>query len=204
MHSASATWAEDDSIRYRHGMSMNQEIAKRFADAAAILEITGANGFRVNAVMKVARLLEEMPEDISPLAGDPKSLAKIEGIGKSSAEKISEYARSGTIEDFDTLRASIPAGLIDVLALPGLGPKTVGLLWKKGDVTDVTSLEKKIDSGELTDIPRMGKKTLDNIKDAIEFSRKSAGRMRLGDAMPLAERLVNRIAEASRHRNIET
>jgi DNA polymerase (family 10) len=197
MHSASATWAEDDSIRYRHGMSMNQEIAKRFADAAAILEITGANGFRVNAVMKVARLLEEMPEDISPLAGDPKSLAKIEGIGKSSAEKISEYARSGTIEDFDTLRASIPAGLIDVLALPGLGPKTVGLLWKKGDVTDVTSLEKKIDSGELTDIPRMGKKTLDNIKDAIEFSRKSAGRMRLGDAMPLAERLVERISKAS-------
>ena len=192
-------WATSDEAgrtRYRRVMSMNQEIARRFADAAAILEITGANAFRVNAVTKVARLLEEMPEDIGAIADDPKALAKIDGIGKSSAEKISEYAETGTIEDFDVLRASIPAGLIDVLALPGLGPKTVGLLWKKGDVTDVETLEAKIDAGELTAIPRMGKKTLDNIKDAIEFSRRSAGRIRLGDAMPLAERLVESISAA--------
>lgn len=177
-------------------MSMNQDIARRFADAAAILEITGANAFRVNAVTKVARLLEEMPEDIGAMADDPKALSGIDGIGKSSAEKISEFSKTGTIKDFDELKASIPQGLIDVLALPGLGPKTVGLLWKKGDVTDVESLERKIDSGELADIPRMGKKTLDNIKDAIEFSRRSAGRLRLGDAMPLAERLVERVANA--------
>lgn len=175
---------------------MNQDIARRFADAAAILEITGANAFRVNAVTKVARLLEEMPEDIGAMADDPKALSGIDGIGKSSAEKISEFSKTGTIKDFDELKASIPQGLIDVLALPGLGPKTVGLLWKKGDVTDVESLERKIDSGELADIPRMGKKTLDNIKDAIEFSRRSAGRLRLGDAMPLAERLVERVAKA--------
>ena len=175
---------------------MNQEIARRFAEAAAILEITGANAFRVNAVTKVARLLEEMPEDIGAIADDPKAVAKIDGIGKSSAEKISEYAGTGTIADFDELKASIPPGLIDVLALPGLGPKTVGLLWKKGDVTDVESLEAGIDTGALTDIPRMGKKTLANIKDAIEFSRRSAGRMRLGDAMPLAERLVDSISSA--------
>lgn len=175
---------------------MNQDIARRFADAAAILEITGANAFRVNAVTKVARLLEDMPEDIRAMADDPKALSGIDGIGKSSAEKISEFSKTGTIKDFDELKASIPQGLIDVLALPGLGPKTVGLLWKKGDVTDVESLERKIDSGELTAIPRMGKKTLDNIKDAIEFSRRSAGRMRLGDAMPLAERLVERVSSA--------
>ncbi|HAW96694.1 MAG TPA: hypothetical protein DCX60_10490, partial [Phycisphaerales bacterium] len=89
-------------------MSMNQEIARRFAEAAAILEITGANAFRVNAVTKVARLLEEMPEDIGAIADDPKSVAKIDGIGKSSAEKISEYAGTGTIADFDALKGSIP------------------------------------------------------------------------------------------------
>ena len=195
-HSVWATSDEDELTRYCHVMSMNQDIARRFADAAAILEIIGANAFRVNAVTKVARLLDEMPEDIGAMADDPKALAGIDGIGKSSAEKISEFSKTGTIKDFDELKASIPQGLIDVLALPGLGPKTVGLLWKKGDVTDVESLERKIDSGELTDIPRMGKKTLDNIKDAIEFSRRSAGRMRLGVAMPLAERLVERVSAA--------
>ena len=195
-HSVWATSDEDGLTRYGHVMSMNQDIARRFADAAAILEITGANAFRVNAVTKVARLLDEMPEDIGAIADDSKALAGIDGIGKSSAEKISEFSKTGTIKDFDELKASIPQGLIDVLALPGLGPKTVGLLWKKGDVTDVESLEGKIDSGELADIPRMGKKTLDNIKDAIEFSRRSAGRMRLGDAMPLAERLVERVSAA--------
>ena len=195
-HSVWATSDEDELTRYCHVMSINQDIARRFADAAAILEITGANAFRVNAVTKVARLLDEMPEDIGAMADDPKALSNIDGIGKSSAEKIAEFSKTGTIKDFDELKASIPQGLIDVLALPGLGPKTVGLLWKKGDVTDVESLEIKIDSGELTDIPRMGKKTLENIKDAIEFSRRSAGRMRLGDAMPLAERLIERVSAA--------
>ena len=102
-----ATSDEDEPTRYCHAMSMNQDIARRFADAAAILEITGANAFRVNAVTKVARLLEDMPEDIRAMADDPKALSGIDGIGKSSAEKISEFSKTGTIKDFDELKARL-------------------------------------------------------------------------------------------------
>ena len=177
-------------------MSSNRELATRFQEAAAILEITGANAFRVNAVTKVARILEDLPTEIAPLAEDLKGLQAIDGIGKSSAEKIKQFVETGTIEEFDTLRDSIPPGLIQVLEVPGLGPKTVKVLWEKGGVVDVASLKSKIESGELENIPRMGKKTLANILDAIEFSERSQGRMRLGDALPLAEALVARLSNA--------
>ena len=177
-------------------MSRNTEAAARFHEAAAILEITGANAFRINAVVRVARLLEELPNELTEKNATPAQLVKLDGIGKSSAEKIAEFVQSGTIAEFDELRDAIPSGLIDVLALPGLGPKSVKTLWEQGGVIDVPTLEAKIDSGELESIPRMGKKTLANIKDAIEFSRRSAGRIRLGQALPLAEAIVGRLSNA--------
>ena len=173
-------------------MSSNRDLAARFHEAAAILEITGANAFKVNALARVARVLEDMPTEIAPIADDLKALQALDGIGKSSAEKIKEFVETGSIKEFDELRESIPAGLIDVLDVPGLGPKTVKVLWEKGGVTDIESLKSKIDSGELEKIPRMGAKTLANIRDAIDFAERSSGRMRLGQALPLAEAIVAR------------
>ena len=178
-------------------MSSNPELAARFHEAAAILEITGANAFRINAVARVANLIEDLPGALTPENSDPKQLVKLDGIGKSSAQKIAEFTSTGTIEEFDELREQIPPGLIEVLALPGLGPKTVKTLWEKGGVTDLETLEAGIDSGELESLPRMGKKTLGNIKDAIGFSRRSAGRIRIGQALPLAEAIVARLSNAS-------
>ena len=139
-------------------MSSNRDLSARFQEAAAIMEITGANGFRVNAITKVARVIDDLPTEIAPIAGDLKALQALDGIGKSSAEKISEFVATGTIREFDELKASIPAGLIDVLGIPGLGPKTVKTLWEKGGVTDVETLKAKIDEvkspadGKPTDI----------------------------------------------------
>jgi DNA polymerase (family 10) len=177
-------------------MSSNRNLAARFQEAAEILEITGANAFRVNAVTKVARVLEDLPTEVAPIATDLKALQAIDGIGKSSAEKIKQFVETGTIKEFDTLRDSIPPGLLQVLDIPGLGPKTVKVLWEKGGVVDVQSLKIKIENGELENIPRMGAKTLANILDAIDFRERSKGRMRLGDALPLAEALVARLSNA--------
>ena len=79
-------------------MSSDRDLAARFHEAAAIMEITGTNAFRVNAVTRVARILEDLPTEIAPLAGDNKALQAIEGIGKSSAEKITEFVETGTIK----------------------------------------------------------------------------------------------------------
>jgi DNA polymerase (family 10) len=170
-------------------MSVNMELANMFQMMATILEIKGESGFKVNANLKVAKVLEEMVEDISAI-DDPTS---IDGIGKSSAKKIEQFIETGVVQEFNELATSIPSGLLEVMRVQGLGPKTVGRLWKEAEVVDLTSLREAIDSGRLESLPRMGKKTIDNISDALAFLESSAGRKRIGDAMPLAESIIEKI-----------
>ncbi len=176
-------------------MSTNSELATIFSEMAAILEITGANRFRVNAHTRVARALKDLTTDVGLLAAEPAKLTTIDGIGAGSAKKIIEYTQTGKIKEHQEMLGSIPNGLLDVLNIQGLGPKTVKLLWEQANVTDVKSLSTAIDAGELTNLPRMGEKTIRNIKESIEFAARSTGRSRLGKAMPMAEA----IAEHLRH-----
>ena len=167
-------------------MSTNMELANMFQMIATILEIKGESGFKVNANIKVARVLEELVEDIRSI-DDPTS---IDGIGKSSAKKIQQFIETGIVPEFNELADSIPSGLLDVMRVQGLGPKTVGRLWKEAEVVDLSTLRKAIDDGRLESLPRMGRKTIDNISDALAFLESSAGRKRIGKAMPIAEAII--------------
>ena len=174
-------------------MSMNEDIAAIFEELATLLELTGANGFRVNAHAKVARVVEGLTSDLGELARSDdalKSLEAIDGIGKSSAQKIIEFATGGSVKDLDTLRGSVPDGLREVMKVPGLGPKTVRRLWQEAEVESLDDLEAAIEDGRLEALPRMGRKTIDNIRESIEFMKTAGDRRRLGTAMPIAERLV--------------
>ena len=174
-------------------MSMNEDIAAIFEELATLLELTGANGFRVNAHAKVARVVEGLTSDLGELARSDdalKSLGAIDGIGKSSAQKIIEFATGGSVKDLDTLRGSVPDGLREVMKVPGLGPKTVRRLWQEAEVESLDDLEAAIEDGRLEALPRMGRKTIDNIRESIEFMKTAGDRRRLGTAMPIAERLV--------------
>ena len=172
-------------------MSANTDIARLFAEMADALELLGENAFRVNALRKVARTAEDAAEDLAELARtDLKTLEAIPGIGASSARKIVEFATSGGMHEHAELIAKLPAGLMGVLRVPGLGPKTVKLLWEQGGVTDLASLKSKLESGALEGLPRMGAKTLQNIRENLAFLETAAARARLGDALPVAEALV--------------
>ncbi|MDE0888283.1 MAG: DNA polymerase/3'-5' exonuclease PolX [Phycisphaerales bacterium] len=174
-------------------MSMNEDIAKIFEELATLLELTGANGFRVNAHSKVARVVEGLTSDLGELARTDdaiKSLEAIDGIGKSSAQKIVEFAAQGTVTELEKLRASVPDGLREVMKVPGLGPKTVRRLWQEAEIESIEDLEAAIDDGRLEALPRMGRKTIDNIRESIDFMKTAGDRRRLGTAMPIAERLV--------------
>ena len=174
-------------------MSMNEDIAAIFEELATLLELTGANGFRVNAHAKVARVVEGLTSDLGELARSDdalKSLEAIDGIGKSSAQKIIEFATGGSVKDLDSLRGSVPDGLREVMKVPGLGPKTVRRLWQEAEVESLDDLEAAIEDGRLEALPRMGRKTIDNIRESIEFMKTAGDRRRLGTAMPIAERLV--------------
>ena len=103
---------------------------------ATILEIKGESGFKVNANTKVARALEDLVEDVSSM----EDVTKIPGVGKSSATKIKNYLDTGKMVEFEELRDSIPAGLLDVMRVQGIGPKKVRQFWQEADVTDIESL----------------------------------------------------------------
>ena len=110
-------------------MAAREELVILFDEMATAMELLGANGFKVNANRKVARVLEDMTEDLAPLADDPAAVQKFDGIGKSSAEKICEYLTTGQITDHQSLLAELPEGMLGLLDVPGLGPKTIRNLW---------------------------------------------------------------------------
>jgi DNA polymerase (family 10) len=183
-------------------MSANAELARIFREMAVVLELTGANQFRVNAHARVARTLGELKTDIAGTA-DTDQLTAIEGIGTGTATKIIEYLRTGRVREHDELLSRIPAGLLEVLQVPGLGPKTVKLLWEQAGVTDLVTLQMKLDSGEIERLPRMGAKTVQNIKRALAFAAAAGGRARLGDALPVAETIVAHLAAVDGTQRIE-
>jgi DNA polymerase (family 10) len=174
-------------------MSTNTDLAKMFHTMATVLEIKGANAFKVNANTKVARALEDLVEDVSSI----QDLTTIPGVGKSSASKISNYLENGEMLEYQELIASIPNGLLDVMKVQGLGPKTVRRLWQEADVTDIPSLKEAIADGRLESLPRMGKKTIENIVESLDFLATSADRTRLGEAMPIAMKLLEKLQAMS-------
>ena len=188
-------------------MSLNPDIVKAFEEMATLLEITGANAFKVNAHTKVARIVEGMTEDLGEMAASEnaeKRIAKIDGIGASSARKIAALAASGSIPELESLRAEVPDGLRDVMRVPGLGPKTVRLLWTELDVTSLSDLEERLEDGSVEGLPRMGRKTVENLKSSIAFMRTAGDRRRIGDALPLAEEFVAVLKKVDGVRRIET
>ncbi len=181
-------------------MSANKELARIFGEMAIAVELTGGNAFRVNALNRAARLFKDMTEDVAALvegAGEDakKALTDIDGVGKGTAERILEFLETGEIEEHAKLRAEVPAGLLQIAEIPGLGPKTVRLMWEQLDITTVDGLKQAIADESLLTLPRMGKKTVANIAESLEFLERSGGRTPMGLALPIAERIVEMLGE---------
>jgi DNA polymerase (family X) len=117
-------------------MSLNHELARLFSTMSALMEIKGESVFKAIAFGKVGRLLENMTQDIRECV-KRETLCDIEGVGSSSQKVIEEYVKTGRSSDYESLAASVPAGLIPLLEIPSLGPKTIGMLWRERGVTNI-------------------------------------------------------------------
>jgi DNA polymerase (family X) len=169
-------------------MATNAEVASAFEELAVLSEILGANVFKVNAFRKAARAVEGLPGTAVEM--EVAALKEIDGLGASTAAKVVEFGKSGTMSELEELRGQVPAGLKEVLAIQGIGPKTARALWTELGVVDLATLKSAIDAGKVASLPRMGAKTIQNMKEAIAFAETARGRIRIGEAMPLAESLV--------------
>jgi DNA polymerase (family 10) len=183
-------------------MSANAELSRIFKEMAVVLELTGANPFRVNAHTRVARVLKDLKVDVADHA-DLEKLTAIDGIGPGTAAKILEFLETERVTEHDELLEQIPRGLLEVLQVPGLGPKTVKVLWEQAGVTDLVTLQMQLDRGEIEKLPRMGAKTVGNIKKALAFAAEASGRTLLGRALPLAEAIVERLAAVDGVKRVE-
>lgn len=171
----------------------NKQIAGLFAQMAAVLEILGGDRFRVNAFQKASRVIEDWPEDLAAIGPDVEKLTGVEGIGKGTAQRIAQFLTTGKIKDHDELLARVPPGLPALLNVPGLGPKTIALLWKQAGIESLDDLKTKLRTDELAKLPGLGAKKLENLRKSIAFAQSSGQRVRLGQALPLAMWLVDQL-----------
>ena len=171
----------------------NPQIAAVFEQMAAVLEILGGDRFRVNAFARAARLIDDLPGDLATIGPDVKRLSAIEGIGKGTAGRIAEYLTTGKIMEHQDLLARVPPGLPSLLDIPGLGPKTVALLWKQGNIESLDDLKTGLQTDQLAQLPGLGVKKLESLRKSIAFAQTSAGRVRLGQALPLAAWFISKL-----------
>ncbi|MBN2446156.1 MAG: DNA polymerase/3'-5' exonuclease PolX [Phycisphaerae bacterium] len=166
----------------------NADVARVFDEIADILEIKGADGFRVNSYRRVARQIDDLASDINEVAARGE-LAKLPGVGKSSAEKINELLETGELKMRGELLAEVPESLLELLKVPGLGPKKVALLWRERSINSLGDLKQAIEGGKLADLKGFGKKSIEQMSHGIAFLESSAGRRRLGTAWAVGTRL---------------
>jgi len=170
----------------------NARIARMFDIMADIMEIQGEQVFRVNSYRKVARVLRDLTEDIAVLHAEGR-LSELPGVGASSAQKIAQFLETGKIDAYEKLVQGFPVGALEMLKIPGMGPKTVGRLMKEKGIQSVEQLQEAIRKGELDGMPGMGKKTVENIRRGIEFLARGTGRTLLGLALPLAREVIEQL-----------
>ncbi|HLB74298.1 MAG TPA: DNA polymerase/3'-5' exonuclease PolX [Sedimentisphaerales bacterium] len=181
----------------------NAVLSEVFRQMADVMEILGEDPFRINSYRKVSRIIGDIPADVETLL-ETGRLAETPGIGKSSLAKIEEFVKTGSITAHKDLLAKIPPDLLDLLRIPGVGPKGVKAVYEKLNVTSIADLKKAIETGSLAQLPGFGDKKAAAIARGIAFLEKSTGRIRLDQALEAAEIVAATLRSFSEHLKIQT
>ena len=168
------------------------EIASLFSQTADLLEYRGDNVFRIRAYRRAAQNLETFSGDLQRLS-DAGRLKELSGIGADLADKITEYLTTGRVGAIERLKASIPGGVLELLEVPGLGPKTAKLLTERLRISNLEQLERAARTHQLQRLPGFQAKKEENLLKGLAIVKKGRARMHLGLALPLAQALLDEL-----------
>jgi DNA polymerase (family 10) len=179
-----------------HQTPSNAEIAALLADMSAMMDILGEDSFRSAAHARASRTIGDLADAAGSLTRD--QLLKLDGVGAKMADKIIELAKTGRVAEYDELAARLPKGLLELTTIPGVGPKTVRVMWQQGGITDLASLKAAIADGSILKLPRMGEKAVAKIRDNIALIADANMRTWLGKADAIARTFVELLSALPR------
>ncbi|MFJ3723009.1 DNA polymerase/3'-5' exonuclease PolX [Streptomyces sp. NPDC090045] len=172
----------------------NDQVEALLQEYADLIAIRGGEAFKARAYEKAARAVGGHPEDVSTL--DAKGLREIPNVGRSVADKILEYLRTGRMTVVDEARVSVPPGVRELIAIPGLGPRKAMVLYEELGISSVDQLLDAIRQERLRDLKGFGERTEDNILHGIAVLQKAGeGRILVSAAMDVAEQLVAELSQ---------
>lgn len=174
----------------------NREVAIILDRIADILQIKDDSFFKIQAYRKAANSIYHLDEDLNTLK-QANRIGEIPGVGKAVKVKIEEILEKGSCEYYERLTAEVPVGVLDMLALPGIGHKTVKTIYEKLGIDNLDDLLKAAEERKIRTLPGMGGKTEYNIKKGMELLRQHGGKVTLGLVLPLAEDFRDYLLEAS-------
>lgn len=167
----------------------NRQIAQIFSETADLLEISAADSFRIRSYRRAAEAIESSTVQVGALAAQPKRLLEIPGIGKGMAANILQLEQTGKLALREELLTRYKPSMLELLRLPGMGPKSVALFWDALRIASVEELEIAAREGRLNTLPRCGPKQVAKLLQGIKDYRKHAGRFHLDVAETAAEKL---------------
>ena len=169
-----------------------EEITKILKEISVLLELKDENPFKIRAYQNSARALET--SDIELAKGlKTEDFTNIKGIGSHIAEKIKTLVNTGSLKYYEDLKESVPAGLVEMLAVPTMGPKKIKYLFDNLGINNIGELEYACIENRLVDLPGFGKKTQENILKGIEVIKKFKGKFLFADIIEEAEKIHKKI-----------
>ena len=171
----------------------NVDVAKAFDEIGDLLDIQGANPFKVRAYRNAAQTVRGLSTPLQKMLDDEEDLTELPGIGDDMARYIAELLKTGRLKRLEALHKEVPHSVVELMHVGGLGPKKAKVLWQSLKITTVDQLEKAAQSGKIAGLKGFGKKTEQNILEGIAEQRSFQGRFKLADAdqyvLPLVEYL---------------
>jgi len=180
----------------------NTDIAAVFENIADLLELKGENKFKIRAYARAAEVIRHLPEEMDLMHEEGKDFKDVAGIGDAIAAKSMELITTGRLRFYEELKAQFPDGIINLMDIPGIGPKTAYRVATELGVGTVDQLEAATRDGRLAALERMGEKTAANILHSIEVFRRKDRRIPLGEALPVVEEVISALKNVPGVRNL--